>query len=100
MTELHKQVGWSQVRPVMYHLRTHAGQEVDVVLEDRAGNLVGIEVKASSTVSTGDFRGLCALAQGTGARFRQGIVLYTGVEAVPFGSNLRALPFEALWRPC
>jgi len=33
-----------------------------------------------------------------GDRFLRGIVLYTGYEPVPFGSNLYALPVGTLWR--
>jgi hypothetical protein len=33
-----------------------------------------------------------------GERFLRGIVLYTGDQPVPFGSNLYALPVSALWR--
>ncbi|WP_280178085.1 hypothetical protein [Rhizobium sp. 18065] len=32
--------------------------EVDVVIEDRRGRIIGIEVKASATVKADDFRGL------------------------------------------
>jgi len=33
-----------------------------------------------------------------GERFLRGIVLYTGDQPVPFGSNLHALPVSALWK--
>lgn len=49
-------------------------------------------------VSAADFKGLRALAEVAGRRFRRGIVLYTGAEIVPFGAGLFALPAEALWR--
>ena len=51
--ELQKQIGWSRTRPRMYFYRTQTGHEVDVVLEDSAGNLVGIEIKGSATVNFG-----------------------------------------------
>ena len=38
--EIRKQTAWSRVRPQAFHFRTQAGQEVDLVLEDAAGNLV------------------------------------------------------------
>jgi uncharacterized protein len=95
--ELKKQITWSAVKPRMLHFRTQAGQEVDVVLEDRTGNLVGIEVKASASVTAKDFKGLYALAEATGKRFYRGIILYTGSEVVPFGEDLFALPVNALW---
>ncbi len=95
--ELTKQITWSATRPQMFHFRTQTGQEVDIVLEDRAGKLVGIEVKASATVTTKDFRGLQAFAEATGKRFHRGVVLYTGKEGISFGSNLYALPLGTLW---
>jgi len=95
--ELRKQATWSQTEPSLFHFRTVAGREVDVVLESPSGDLVGIEVKTSATVGQDDFRGLCALAEATGKRFRQGVVLYQGREAVSFGKGLQAVPMEALW---
>lgn len=79
--ELHKQLGWSRRRPQLFHLRTHTGPEVDVVLEEPGGALVGIEVKASASIGAGDFRGLRALAEIADKRFRRGIVLYPGRES-------------------
>jgi hypothetical protein len=96
--EIVKQAGWSMDPPTLYYFRTHEGDEVDFVLERRDGALVGIEVKSAATVSAADFKGLRALAEVAGRRFRRGIVLYTGAEVVPFGSGLFALPVEALWR--
>ena len=52
--ELRKQSTWSTVRVSMHHFRTHAGEEVDVVLEDAAGRCVGIEVKSASSASIRD----------------------------------------------
>jgi predicted AAA+ superfamily ATPase len=65
---------------------------------EAAGRLVGIEVKASSTVTPDDFKGLKAFAVEAGERFVRGVVLYTGQEMLPFGENLLALPISALWR--
>lgn len=96
--ELVKQAGWSADSPALYHFRTHEGDEVDLVLERRGGALVGVEVKSAATVTAADFKGLRALAELAGRRFRRGIVLYTGAEVVPFGAGLFALPVEALWR--
>lgn len=96
--ELKKQITWSTVKPKMFHFRTQTGQEVDIVLEDRSGNLVGIEVKASATIHAHDFKGLSALAETENNRFRRGIVLYTGTEIIPFGESLTALPVQLLWQ--
>lgn len=96
--ELRKQIAWSQTKPQMFHFRTQTGQEVDLVLEDKAGRIVGIEVKASATVSAQDFKGLRHLSEAVGKRFRRGVVLYAGSTAIPFGANLHALPVNALWQ--
>jgi predicted AAA+ superfamily ATPase len=95
--EMMKQRGWSTLRPVLHHFRTHTGDEVDLVLEDRAGRIVGIEVKAAATVEAGDFKGLKALAEAAGERFVRGVVVYPGKTVVPFAGNLMALPISELW---
>ena len=96
--ELRKQIGWSDRRVNMYHYRTVAGREVDILLEDAAGRLVGLEIKAASTVGRKDFSGLDALLEDTGDRFVRGIVLYSGEQTVSFGKRYLALPVSALWR--
>ena len=47
--ELAKQAGWTDKRIGFFHYRTKEGREVDLVMEDRLGQIVGIEVKASAT---------------------------------------------------
>jgi predicted AAA+ superfamily ATPase len=76
---------------------TQTGQEVDVVMENRAGRLVGVEVKAGATVAAAVFKGLQALAETAGRRFHRGVILYTGTEPAAFGKNVYALPMSALW---
>ncbi len=71
---------------------------MDAVLEAADGRVVGIKVKAGSTVRTGDFAGLRHLANRLGSRFIAGYLLYTGQQTLPFGDRLRALPIDALWR--
>jgi hypothetical protein len=95
--ELQRQSTWSEVQPQLLHFCTQAGQEVDVVMEDRAGRVVGLEVKASATIGAHDFRGLRALADTVGERFHRGVVVYTGQEVVPFSPQLWAAPVDGLW---
>jgi hypothetical protein len=97
--ELQKHLTWSRTRPRLYHYRSHGGQEIDVVLEDAAGRVVGVEVKSRSNVTGRDFRALRELAELLGDRFRRGVVFYTGDTAVPFGERLHALPASWLWHP-
>ena len=97
LMELRKQCAWSTTRPEVFYWRTAAGQEVDVVLEDRGGRVAGVEVKAAATLGGHDVRGLRALAEATGKKWMGGIVLYTGTEVVPFSSNLHGVPMSRLW---
>ena len=96
--ELRKQATWSRIRPSMYHFRTHNNVEVDLVLESPSGDIVGIEVKAASRVRDEDVRGLELLRDLAGDRFCRGVVLYTGGESLPLGTDLHALPIDSLWR--
>jgi predicted AAA+ superfamily ATPase len=95
--ELKKQVAWSSRLPQLLHFRTSEGREVDLILEDAAGRVVAIEVKAASTVGPDDLTGLRFLAGAAARRFHRGVLLYTGTEIVPFGANLHAVPLRALW---
>jgi uncharacterized protein len=63
----------------------------------RSRKVVGIEVKAASTVRAEDFRGLRHLAERLAEDFVVGIVLYTGDQTLSFGPKLRAMPISALW---
>ena len=98
MNEVRKQIGWSDNRVSLYHYRTTTGREVDILLENAAGQLVGLEVKASATVVRKDFSGLDTLSEDTGNKFVRGIVLYTGEQSVSFAENYLALPVSAIWR--
>lgn len=98
ISELSRQLTWSQTSATLYHYRDRNKVEVDIVLENRRGQVVAIEVKAASTVRSEDFRGLKKLQQKLGEDFLVGIVLYTGSHALPFGEGMRALPVSALWQ--
>lgn len=96
--ELHKLASWSDTQPQLFHFRTQTGQEVDAVLEDAAGRIVGIEVKSAATVTSGDFKGLRHLEEVAGKSFVRGLVLYTGEQVIPFAPNLYAVPLSSLWQ--
>jgi len=71
--------------------------EVDMVIENVAGQLVGVEVKASATVKESDLKGLRKLASLAGDQFKMGILLYDGDETMPLGDNIWAAPMATLW---
>ena len=97
LMELRKQATWSETQPQFYYWRTVSGLEVDIVLENDAGRLVGIEVKAGATLGGNDVRGLQAMAESVGKRWLRGVVLYTGSEVIPFAADLHGLPMSHLW---
>ncbi|NEA36698.1 ATP-binding protein [Streptomyces sp. SID13031] len=97
--EIRKQLTWSTETPSLWHFRDRDGAEVDLVLEHPDGRVVGIEVKATSTPSSTDLRGLRYLADRLGDRFHFGVLLHTAPEATRFGPNIAALPVSALWTP-
>lgn len=102
LMELARQITWSEEEVELFHYRTRDQVEVDAVLESRRGEVVGIEVKAASTVVSQDFRGLRHLAERLGDDFRAGVVLHTGQQTLPFGPKMLAMPVSALWEsaPC
>jgi hypothetical protein len=71
--------------------------EVDVVIENAAGQLVGVEVKASATIKESDLRGLKKLAGLAGSQFKMGVLLYDGTEELPLGDRVWAAPLSSLW---
>lgn len=95
--EITKHISWNKKHIKLFHYRTLSGVEVDIVLEDTAGNLVGIEVKNAQTVYPQDFKGLRYLEEKAGDKWIQGVVLYTGQNTIPFGEKLTAVPISALW---
>lgn len=95
--ELSRQASWEDSEIRFHHYRDKDGSEVDLVLERGADRLAGIEIKASATVTAGDFRGLRKLKNAAGKRFAAGVVLYDGETSVGFGDGLYAVPIRALW---
>ncbi len=95
--ELLKLASWSEDRYTFSHFRDKERNEVDIVLEDAIGRVVGIEVKASATVSAKDFSGLRRLASALGDKFAFGAVLHDHDRVTPFGERMAAAPISALW---
>ena len=96
-TELIKQTSWSEYPISLYHYRDKDNFEVDFVLENTSGYIVGIEVKASATVRSNDFKGLRKLFSIDPENFKIGIILYDGTHILPFGERMFAVPVSAMW---
>jgi len=94
LSELLKHVAFSSTGLTLWHYRTQTHIEVDFILENRRGHICGIEVKASTTVKSKDFKGLRHLQDTEPAIFQRGIVLYAGRELLSFGDKLWAVPLS------
>lgn len=94
--EVRKALAWSPRDWRLSHFRSHAGREVDLVIEARDGSLCGLEMKFGGTVRAGDFAGLRHLQETVGPKFRHGYVVHGGDQWVSFAPNLHALPVSAL----
>ena len=70
-------------------------REIDFLIKDSEGALLGIEVKAGS-VSQGDFKHLKWFRDNLAKDAFTGIVLYSGRETLSFGAQCYAVPLSAL----
>ena len=95
--EVRRHLQSADIAATAWDFRTSAGREVDLVLEAANGRIVGVEVKASASVTQGDFLGLRELAGAAAEKFTRGIVLYSGEQLVPFDEQLWAVPLSVLW---
>lgn len=98
--ECFKHKVWAEDTMNIYHFRDGKKNEVDIILEQANGHLIGIEVKASSTVRESDFKGLRKFAEWVGERFKYGLVFYTGSRLLPFSNGKKpyyAIPLSVLW---
>jgi predicted AAA+ superfamily ATPase len=97
VTEVVKQLGWSDTVAEISHYRTADGVEVDLVLEASDGRVAAIEVKASASASAGAARGLRHLRDRLGSRFVGGLVLTTGTQAQRIDDRIAVAPVDELW---
>lgn len=99
--ECAKHAEWAEEEVGLYHFRDKRKREVDIVLERPDGRIVGVEVKASATLRRRDFAGLAALAEFAGTAFEHGLLIYTGLQVLPFHRGpvrLYALPIAGIAR--
>lgn len=83
--------------PKLRHWRGPHGEEVDIVLENRTGGVIGVEIKSGATVRRSDLRGLAKFRELAGDHFIAGLVLCTTRQTVPLANRIWATPIEALW---
>ena len=97
MQQLAAQAAWTDPDLRFWHYRDKDRVEVDVVVT-RGAKTWGIEVKAGSSIGSGDGRGLRRLADRCGEDFEVGALLYAGRDVLPLGDpRLLAVPLSELW---
>ena len=94
--ELYRQQGWSDIPYELFYYRDRAGAEVDIIIETPRG-VIGVEVKAATSVSPKHFKHLQALRERLGEEFLAGVVLNLA-EPTLAGRKLYSLPINALWQ--
>lgn len=98
--ELRKQITWAEGEYGLFYYRDKDQYEVDFVVENASGDIIGIEVKAAASLSVSDLAGLKRLASVAPQHFKAGIILYDGTETLPLGQlndrPLWAMPIATL----
>jgi predicted AAA+ superfamily ATPase len=94
--ELLKMISVLDHRYKLFFWRTHAGQEVDFILE-KGSKLVAIEVKWGHSISDSDVLNLKKCSEDLKDRLHFSIILYGGTEIVPFTPRIVAVPFPAFF---
>jgi hypothetical protein len=79
----------------LHFWRTAKGEEVDLLVE-RAGRLIPVEAKASTTPNPGMASGIRAFRRDLGAKAAEGYVVHAGTLRLPVSPGVTALPFAAL----
>jgi predicted AAA+ superfamily ATPase len=83
----------------LYQYRDAKKREIDFLVEKEGEGLIGIEVKASSSVSAEDFSSLLWFRNNLvkGKMPYKGFVMYTGEDTLSFKDGMWAVPIAALW---
>jgi predicted AAA+ superfamily ATPase len=83
----------------LYQYRDAKKREIDFLVEKEGEGIIGIEVKASSSVSKSDFAPQIWFKENIikGKTPFRGIILYTGENTLSFGDGMIAVPLAALW---
>ncbi len=89
--EVSLRAGWR-----ISHFRNGNRQEIDFMIQDDQGRLLGIEVKSSESLNSDDAKHLKWFADRSKHPFT-GIVLYAGNTVTSFGKGCYAVPYSALW---
>lgn len=95
-SELMKLMPVTDHRLRLYFWRTSTGKEVDFLLE-RAGKVVGIEVKWAHQIDDSDISSLKRCSEDLKDKFRFAVILYTGTEIVALTPQIVVIPFSTFF---
>ena len=90
--EIRKALATASWHTYLWNFRTRTGREVDFLLE-REYRVVGVDVLWKKDFTPSDLAGLRSCREALGERFRMGVLLYRGTEAVAVDAYTLALPF-------
>jgi len=95
-TELIKQISWSNIGPKIYHFREVSGEEIDLILENRRGEIIAIEVKSSNRIKPEYLKNLNKFKEKMGDKVVKSILVYTGDQVEAVGDTL-VLPAKKMF---
>lgn len=90
--EIRKVLSVAPWHTYLWNFRTRTGREVDFLLE-REYRVVGVDVLWKKEFSPKDLSGLRSCREALGDRFRMGVLLYGGTEALAVDKHTLAIPF-------
>jgi predicted AAA+ superfamily ATPase len=91
---IHQQFSTLATPPKVYHWRTNAGAEVDLILE-KNGKLYPIEMKCKTNLSRNDLSGLRAFRETyANQEIAPALVLYAGTEVYKLDEHTLAIPWN------
>lgn len=96
VTEILKHAEWADVATTAYHYRQRE-EEIDLILENRAGEIAAVEVKAATPIDRRDIRPIERLRDARKERFKAGVVVCTTGQTTPLGDRVWAVPLAGLW---
>jgi len=95
VSEIYKQTKILKTNGTFYHLRTHDGLEIDLLLELETG-FIAFEIKLSEKVSDRDARHLFKLPEILNKQLIHGFVLSNDSEIKQLAKNITAIPAAML----
>ena len=83
----------------LHHYRDRRDREIDFIIENDQGDIIGLEVKGGSRITKEDFKHLTWFGDHLvkDKKFI-GVILYSGENTIRFAENMLAVPTACLWR--